>query len=113
MDDFEQKISSLLRDPAALEQAMARLRSLTEAEPPAVSDEPESAPESAPEPAPEPAPDLSGLLGLLGSASGGGDPDTALLLALRPYLHGEREKRLDDALHLMRLKGLLPLLGSS
>lgn len=109
MDDFEQKISSLLRDPAALEQAMARLRSLTEAEPPAVSD----APESAPEPAPESAPDLSGLLGLLGSASGGGDPDTALLLALRPYLHGEREKRLDDALHLMRLKGLLPLLGSS
>lgn len=144
MDDLEQKLSSLLNDPAAMERVQGLLQSLGAsgaAEPPA----------SAPEPAPEPAagapaagaPDLSELLGLLGAAhsapppaadgsaqnasaaagderfskltplltaSAGENPDAALLKALRPYLHGDREKRLDDALQVMRLTRLLPLL---
>ena len=103
MDDLEQKLSSLLQDPAALERVGSLLQSLGAEEPPAASSEPEPA-----------APSLDGLLSQLGpllSASAGNSPDTALLQALRPYLHGEREKRLDDALHLLRLKGLLPLLN--
>ena len=38
------------------------------------------------------------------------DDDTRLLQALRPYLHGEREQRLDEAVKLLRLSHLLPLL---
>ncbi len=67
-------------------------------------------------PAPPPAPpDLSALqklLPLLGGLSGDDkDPNVALLRALRPYLHDGREKRVDEAIELLRLMKLLPLLG--
>ncbi len=38
------------------------------------------------------------------------DDDTRLLQALRPYLHGERAGRLDEATKLLKLARLLPLL---
>lgn len=38
------------------------------------------------------------------------DENTALLRALRPYLHGDREKRLDDAIQILRFMRILPLL---
>ena len=38
------------------------------------------------------------------------DENTALLKALRPYLHGDREERLDDAIQMMKMMKLLPLL---
>ena len=130
MDDLEQKLTSLLQDPAAMERVESLLHSLG-------TEEKSAAAPTEPAPA---TPDLSGLLGLLGtasaaapesssaapsldgllaqlkpllSASAGGSPDTALLQALRPYLHGQREKRLDDALHILQLKDLLPLLNRS
>ena len=36
--------------------------------------------------------------------------DTILLKALRPYLHGGREKRLDDAIKILRFIKIMPLL---
>jgi hypothetical protein len=36
--------------------------------------------------------------------------DTRLLIALKPYLHGERARRLDDSMRLLKLAKLLPLL---
>ena len=41
------------------------------------------------------------------------DSDTRLLRALRPYLHGDREKRLDDAIRMMQIARLAPLLQGS
>lgn len=38
------------------------------------------------------------------------DENTALLKALRPYLHGDREKRLDDAIQILRIMKVLPLI---
>ncbi len=38
------------------------------------------------------------------------DQDTILLKALRPYLHGGREKRLDDAIKILRFIKIMPLL---
>lgn len=38
------------------------------------------------------------------------DENTALLKALRPYLHGDREKRLDDAIQILKMMRFLPLL---
>lgn len=50
---------------------------------------------------------LAPLLGNMGKDN----QDTRLLRALRPYLHGEREKRLDEAIHLVQLAPLLQQLG--
>ena len=57
-------------------------------------------------------PDMARLIQLMPLLSGlnKDDENTALLRALRPYLHGEREKRVDDAIHMMRLMKLMPLL---
>ena len=52
---------------------------------------------------------LTRLLPLL-SGMGQDNEDTRLLQALRPYLHGPREQRLDEAVRLLRLAKLLPLL---
>lgn len=54
----------------------------------------------------------TGLLNLapLLQSLGKEDQNTALLKALRPYLHGGREKRLDESLKLMQLLKILPLL---
>lgn len=56
--------------------------------------------------------ELGGLMKLLPLLSGGGqeDENTALLRALRPHLHGEREKRLDGAIKLLQISRVLPLL---
>lgn len=42
-------------------------------------------------------------------SSGKGDPRTELLLALKPHLSAERAARVDNAVKLMRLIPLLPL----
>ena len=57
-------------------------------------------------------PDLSALAKMAPLLAGMNkeDENTALLKALRPYLHGEREKRLDDAIQMMKMMKLLPLL---
>ena len=57
-------------------------------------------------------PDLTALTRLLPLLSGMGqdNDDTRLLLALRPYLHGGREQRLDESVRLLKLLRLLPLL---
>ena len=66
-------------------------------------------------PPPPAAPDLSALQKLLpllgGLSKDDKDPNVALLRALRPYLHDGREKRVDEAIELLRLMKLLPLLG--
>ena len=54
---------------------------------------------------------LQKLLPLLGSMNRETE-DTRLLRALRPYLHAEREQRLDQAIQMMRIAQLLPLLGA-
>lgn len=103
--DLGQKLDQLLNSPegmAKIGQMMAALSGTDTAPPP-------SAP---PAPAAETAPDLSGLLRFapLVSQLGKEDDNTALLKALRPYLHGDREKRLDESVKLMQLLKLLPIL---
>lgn len=86
MDDLNEKLDRLLSDPATVAKMQAMLSSVA------------GASASPPPPKPDvPAPAAD---------------DTALLKALRPYLHGEREKKLDEAIKLMELSRLLPLLKS-
>lgn len=105
-DELGRKLDSLLNSP----EGMEKLRSTMEALGISAESPPTASP---PEPPTEDNGALAGLLGLaplLGSL-GGDDRHTALLKALRPYLHDGREKRLDDSIKLLQLIKLLPLLG--
>lgn len=102
-DDLGEKLNAFLSSPDAMEKLQGALA--------AFGVSPESPPEEEPPPA-EGLGELSGLLKLAPLLSGLGqeDQNTVLLNALRPYLHGEREKRLDDSMKMMKLLKLLPLL---
>lgn len=107
MDDLNEKINRLLSDPegmAKIQSMMAALGGGESAAPPP--------PPPAPSPAPAGGPDLTALTRLLPLLTGAGEDneDTRLLAALKPYLHGERTKRLDESMRLLRLAKLLPVL---
>ncbi len=104
-DDLGEKLNAFLSSPDAMEKLQGAMA--------AFGISPETPPEKPPaSPANEDLGDLSGLLKLapLLTQLGQEDQNTVLLNALRPYLHGEREKRLDDSMKMMKLLKLLPLL---
>ncbi len=87
----------LMSDPATMEKMGSVLASLTAAPPPAQE---ETGGGTA----------LTQLLPMLQGMTGGDDHEVALLRALRPYLHNGREKRVDEAIEVLRLAKLLPLI---
>lgn len=99
-DDLQSKLDALLKSPDSLQQIAQMMATLS-----ATDDPP-------PAPPPSDTHDLSMLLKLapLLSSLSAENEHTALLKALRPYLHGEREKRLDESMKLLRMLELLPLL---
>lgn len=119
MDELNEKLTRLLSSPDGMKKiqsAMAALGGMAEG----ASSAPSTAqtPMAAPPPSANAAGDEGGLpdLGALAKlapligAFGGENDDTRLLQALRPYLHGEREQRLEDTMKFLRLAKLLPLL---
>ena len=129
MSEFDDKLNALLSDPDKMAQIMQLAQSISgsgtlEAEPAAAPPSPPTAPpppQSPPNPAPNPNP-LSALAGLSGLGSGldpkllakllplvqelGSQQDSnarTLLYALRPYLKGERQEKVERALQLARL----------
>ena len=110
MGEFEEKLNSILGDQNAMSQIMALAQSLSGAgSPPAAAETPH------PEPAAAPPADMSlGLnqvdprllqLGgrILKEYQRGEDKNTALLLALKPFLRQERYAKVDQAIQLARL----------
>ena len=58
--------------------------------------------------------DLGGIASLLSSfQNGGNNENTHFLLALRPFLSSHRQKRVGEALQLMKVVSLLPLIKES
>lgn len=133
MDDMGQKLNDLLNSPDAMAKIQSMMASLGLDGAGGGSESPSPPPaypqaEAAPAPATQAASDSGASLGGLGSMLGGldmsaimklapllgtfnqDDENTALLKALRPHLHGEREGRVDDAIKIMHLVKLLPLL---
>lgn len=122
MDDLSDKINRLLSSPDGMAKIQAAMASLG-----GMPEQPPAAPSAAPAPSSPPGtatpsggesptggrlPDLSmltRLMPLLGNINQD-DDDSRLLQALKPYLHGDREQRLDEAIRLLRLARLLPLL---
>ena len=105
-DELSKKLDGLLNSPDGMEKIQNMMAAL------GVSHDALNT--AAPEPNPPPAamPELDGLLKLMPllSQMGKDDQNTTLLKALRPYLHGDREKRLDDSVRMMQLLKFLPLL---
>lgn len=118
MDDLNEKITRLLGDPSSMAKIQSMMAALGGGDTPVPPEAPPPAPTQAPPSEPTPSlpldalPDLGMLTKLapLMGAFSKEDDDTRLLQALRPYLHGEREQRLDDTMKMLRLTKLLPLL---
>ncbi|MCD7821763.1 MAG: hypothetical protein LUG64_06100, partial [Clostridiales bacterium] len=113
MDDFEEKLNSILSSPEAMGQIMSLASSIAgkpegEGDAPAeASAQPDSA-SSAEGESPlnllqtlDPAM-VQRLMALYREYTKGGDEKTALLQAMRPFLREERQQRLDKAVRISR-----------
>ncbi len=113
MDEFEEKLNSILSSPEAMGQIMALANSL--------SAPPQGEQETGEQKAgsPSAAPDLSGLfqgmdpamlqkvMALWGEFNRGGDEKTELLRAMRPFLREERQAKLDKAMQITRISRVI------
>ena len=109
MDDLNEKLAKLLSSPDSLSKIQSALAAVG-AEPPQTTP-PTQAP-TPPSPSTDGLPDMAALGKLMPLLSGmdKDDDDTRLLKALKPYLHGKREQRLEETMQLLKLTKLLPLL---
>ena len=113
MDEFEEKLNSILSSPEAMGQIMALANSL--------SAPPQGEQETGEQKAGSSgaAPDLSSLfqgmdpamlqkvMALWGEFNRGGDEKTELLRAMRPFLREERQAKLDKAMQITRISRVI------
>lgn len=104
MDDLEQKIQSVLSDPAQMAQVLEMAKSLGITLPkpdaaPAEAPQPPDTPEAAAQPEP-PKPDAPPPMGGLAQRQ------EALLRALEPFLRPARREKIERALQIARLTNL-------
>ena len=99
MSDFEDRLNSILNDPAQMDRIAAMAKSLMGGEG-----------GTAQQPKPTEAfemPDLGRLMASVGIGSGGGtDNKRALLEAMKPYLSPHRREKLDRAMKLAKMIGM-------
>lgn len=110
MDNLSEKISSLLSDPAALDQIRNMAEGLF------ADNKPEAPPQINPTKEEEALPniDFGKMLSVMGSLKNSAtDERSRLLLALKPHLSPKRQERADKAVKILRLLDLLPLLKES
>ena len=119
MDEFEEKLNSILSSPETMGQIMALANSLS-GQPQSNQEDTESEQGAQAPQAPQAkAPDLSGLfqgmdpamlqklMTLWGEFNRGGDEKTRLLQAMRPFLREERQAKLDKAMQIARLSRVI------
>lgn len=118
MDDITDKLTHLLNDPEGMEQIRSMAESLLGH---SVAND-ARAPEQSASPLGELSelmqgvrPDQMGSLLKIARALGASRDDdrTRLLLALRPHLTGKRQARVDQAVKLLKLASILPMIGES
>lgn len=119
MDDFEEKLNSILASPEAMEQIMALAGSLSGPEGPGRGERPAEPTRTIPKPvAPAPAglPAVPGDLDpavlravgrLFQEYRRGDDEKTALLRAMAPFLREERRAKVERAARIARLSRVL------
>ena len=101
MDDIAEKINSILNDPQSMEQIKNIAGML-------------GATDSIPEKKTSPSSDLSSLFSLMPLLNNKSDDETiCFLMALRPLLSENRQKKIDDISKVLRIIKLFPLLKNS
>lgn len=115
MDDISNKISEILSDPSALEQIKALGGMLLNGEgasvPPAEDEASGTAPSGMPSFSPEMMQMFMKIMPLLSSFKTE-DDNTKLLSALRPFMSEARCKKIDEAIKMMQIMKIAPLLKS-
>lgn len=112
MDSMAERLEQLLNDDNTISQIQQIISSLREGGGPSQQTDAQGSSEGI-----NPAM-MNGLLAMLptltGTAKGAaGDPNVELLRALRPFLSKKRKKRVNEAVKLMKMKDMLPLLQQS
>ncbi len=106
MDDFAEKISSILSDEESMKQIgeLAAMLGLS----PDSSSQPEAQ-------STQDSLDIGALTGLMQKMKGfqPDDDNTRFLLALRPLLGEEKQNKIDRAVKILRLLNILPLISES
>lgn len=114
MDELSQRFGEILKDPQSMEkvrQMASRLLGEEEAEKPEAAADPTGAALSSLLPE---GTDVAKLVRMLTRLQNRGpDSREQLLIALRPHLTPERKKRVDQALRILKLLDLAPLLSDS
>lgn len=122
MSEFDDRLNSILSNPAMMQQIMTLAQSLNQSNP---SNPPQPQPQQAPPPppaqqsAPAPSPEqginpnlLNQIAGLM--QRGSIDKNQASLLkALRPYLSGQKLEKLERAMHAAKIAGIASELMNS
>lgn len=103
MDDISSKLSSLLSDPEGLNQIKELANSLL-----GNTDTAESQENTL-----EGKNEIAAIMQILQALKGANDKSVELLLALKPHLSSERQKKLDTAIKLLKIYSVLPLIKDS
>lgn len=106
MDDLSDKIQQLLSSPDTMQKIQSMMSAFGGADNTPTSPLPPTPPIS------DTMPDMTTFLKLAPIISNlqQEDESAALLRALRPYMHKDRGKRIDEAIQMLHLMKLLPLL---
>ena len=103
MDDLSNKLSSLLSDPEGLNQIKELANSLLGNTETAESQENTLEGKN----------EIAAIMQILQALKGANDKSVELLLALKPHLSSERQKKLDTAIKLLKIYSVLPLIKDS
>ncbi|MGI6279969.1 MAG: hypothetical protein ACOYJS_05355 [Acutalibacteraceae bacterium] len=109
MDDLSQRLAGILNDPESMEQFRKMAESLFSGG--------ESSQSSKPDPEPVGMPQVEEIQAIISILSklncSKEDARTHLIMALKPYLSEQRQKKADTAIKLLKLLELLPLIKES
>lgn len=110
MDDFAEKIQSILSDEESMKQIgeLAAMLGLS-------GDATQTNLPNMPTPSSDSGFDISALASLAGMLknSGANDDNVNFLVALKPLLSDEKKKKADNAIKILKLLNLLPILKDS
>lgn len=111
MDDLQSKLAGILSDPESLEQVKKMAENLFSQNEDDSSDSASDTTDSGDFPSPDQLGMIMSLMSKLGSQKD--DERTRLLHALKPYLSEKRQEKTENAIKILRLLELLPLIKDS
>lgn len=101
MDELTEKLSSLLSDPDGMERIKAMAQSMFGGQAPSPQPEPPAVPDF----------DIAAVARMMSLLKNRADDERVrLLMALRPHLSEDKQRRVDSAVKMLKLLDMAPLL---